>query len=65
MDAILYRWDAKLGGGDGRLPAILVDVFFVLRDTGMPIISPSLTAALTAATLLAEFEDTLFRRVTR
>ncbi len=65
-------WPGKLAGGEGRLPkADLADVFFdmVFRRLviGIPEeVSPaSLTAATMAATLLAVFEVTLFRRDTR
>jgi hypothetical protein len=72
VDVILILWLGKLAGGEGRLPSApdLADAFFdiVFRRLviGIPTdVSPaSLTAATIAATLLAVFEDTLFRRVT-
>lgn len=72
VDVNLILWLGKLAGGEGRPPGApdLADAVFDIvsrrLDIGIPSeVSPaSLTAAAIAATLLAVFEDTLFRRVT-
>ncbi len=74
VDVNLILWPpGKLAGGEGRPPSAadladeLFDIVFRRWEIGIPKDpSPaSLTAATIAATLLAVFEDTLFRRVTR
>jgi hypothetical protein len=72
LDVNRILWPGRLAGGEGRLPRAvdladaLFDIVFRRWEIGIPNVPSlaSLTAATIAATLLAVFEVTLFRRVT-